>query len=333
MAALTLEAFRQIAAEANLAPSVHNTQPARWRLDGDGAICLLMDRSRQLRVGDPELRDAQLSCGAALEGTRIALRNIGLAAKAVEYVSRDADDPLSLVARIEIEEASSADPLAKNVSSRITWRRGFTAASPTQLSELAALATSREDVTVVSGNADIDMLADVNDAASLGFFRDRPYRKELLHWMRLSPAHPGWDADGMNAAALGMNRFEAMAAGLVLGDPVFGFLDKLGLSSLLVSEGTKTRTASAVVLFHRGQGENPVDSGIAFYRLWLSLTALGLAAWPMAVIADNPDCRTEVSARFKIPADRRLVNLLRVGVLPDGATPGRARLPAQGIIV
>ena len=53
-------------AEANLAPSVHNTQPARWQFEGD-VIRLYAHLESCLKVGDPEFRDAGLSCGAALE--------------------------------------------------------------------------------------------------------------------------------------------------------------------------------------------------------------------------------------------------------------------------
>ena len=46
------------------APSVHNTQPWRWRFRGTG-VELHADRGRQLAATDPEGRDLVLSCGAA----------------------------------------------------------------------------------------------------------------------------------------------------------------------------------------------------------------------------------------------------------------------------
>ncbi len=47
------------------APSVHNSQPWRWRFDG-GTLELFADRSRQLPATDPQGRGLVLSCGAAL---------------------------------------------------------------------------------------------------------------------------------------------------------------------------------------------------------------------------------------------------------------------------
>ena len=54
------------------APSIHNTQPWRWRLDDDG-LRLLADRSRQLAVADPDGHSLLVSCGAALHLTGLGL--------------------------------------------------------------------------------------------------------------------------------------------------------------------------------------------------------------------------------------------------------------------
>ena len=60
-----------------------------------------------------------------------------------------------------------------------------------------------------------------------------------------------------------MNGLEAAAARMVLRSPMFNAIDALGLSSALVSEKAKTRSAAAIVLFHRPVGEEPIDSGVA----------------------------------------------------------------------
>ena len=44
------------------APSVHNTQPWRWRIDtADGVVELYADRGRHLAATDPEGRDLLIS--------------------------------------------------------------------------------------------------------------------------------------------------------------------------------------------------------------------------------------------------------------------------------
>ena len=64
--------FEAIVALANLAPSIHNAQPARWRLVGK-TIEIGADRSIILPQADPTGRHIGLSCGAALEATVLAL--------------------------------------------------------------------------------------------------------------------------------------------------------------------------------------------------------------------------------------------------------------------
>lgn len=71
------------------APSIHNTQPWRWRLRGDVAD-LYADTRRQLYVADPDRRLLTVSCGAALHHARIALEADGLAA-AAELIPSPAD--------------------------------------------------------------------------------------------------------------------------------------------------------------------------------------------------------------------------------------------------
>lgn len=59
------------------APSVHNTQPWRWRIRS-GVVELHADWTRHLPWTDPDRRDLYLSCGAALHHLRVALAAQGL---------------------------------------------------------------------------------------------------------------------------------------------------------------------------------------------------------------------------------------------------------------
>ena len=62
-------------ATAARAPSVHNTQPWRFRA-GPYAIELYADQRRKLQA-DPVGREMLISCGAALFGLRLAVRSLG----------------------------------------------------------------------------------------------------------------------------------------------------------------------------------------------------------------------------------------------------------------
>ncbi|MEU4770367.1 nitroreductase family protein [Actinosynnema sp. NPDC023794] len=74
---LAVDEVTDVLNAAALAPSVHNTQPWRFRLARD-RIELHADPTRRLPATDPEDRELRLSCGAALFNLRLALRDHGI---------------------------------------------------------------------------------------------------------------------------------------------------------------------------------------------------------------------------------------------------------------
>ena len=72
---LSEEQVRRLLQTAALAPSLHNTQPWRFRLTPDW-IEVHVDRGRNLRVADPDGRELRIAGGAALFNLRLGL--IGL---------------------------------------------------------------------------------------------------------------------------------------------------------------------------------------------------------------------------------------------------------------
>ncbi|QRY70961.1 hypothetical protein JVX98_29925 (plasmid) [Ensifer sp. PDNC004] len=324
-----------LAAEANLAPSVHNTQPARWALDQAGRILLAADLSRQLSVGDPSSRDMGLSCGAALEGMVMALaaRGIGVAIDDLWTDNlRDWKPGYRLAARLELTgDVAAPQALSEWITRRFTWRARFSPTSTEQIERLEHWAAEAADVRLACGHEDLAFIASLNDRASLTIMRERAFRDELVRWMRLSPRHPAYSTDGLNLAALQMGRLEGALAGHVLASPLFDIADRLGLGQALVAESEKTTTAAACLVFHRPENESPIVSGQAFYRFWLSFTRFGLAGWPMAVLADLPSAAQALRERFPLPPGHRVINVLRVGPAPS--TVPKYRLPAGDLVL
>ena len=68
----------ELVAAATMAPSMHNTQPWRFRFDpASQTIGLYADPARVLRVGDPDGRALHIACGAALFNLRLAAAVVG----------------------------------------------------------------------------------------------------------------------------------------------------------------------------------------------------------------------------------------------------------------
>src|SRR5688572_20049390 len=74
---------------ARLAPSPHNTQPARW-WQVDETLTLVEEPAARLPVGDPTGRDQRAALGAAWEAAVIALSSEGLRWDAAVVDARDA---------------------------------------------------------------------------------------------------------------------------------------------------------------------------------------------------------------------------------------------------
>ena len=321
---LTETVLKTALARAALAPSVHNTQPARWRREGEGLL-LGCDLSVGLSVGDPDGTDAGLSCGAAAEALVLALSALGIAA---EVEDRWAGDDRTtwpghrIAARLTFA-GGEADQLNLQLEKRFTFRGAF--------AEGRVKTFDRDDAVLLTEVADQRWIRERNDWASLEIMKARPFRRELLRWMRLSPSHPRHDFDGMNRAAMRMSGAEALGAPIALG-PLWPVLHLLGLTKGLTAEAGATRTAQVIACFHRPAGESPVASGRAYLRMWLQATALGYAGWPMAALSDHPATRAEVCDRAGIGPDRRLVQVMRLGK-PAGAMPPRARRPLTEVLI
>lgn len=327
---LSPEQQQEIVAEACRAPSVHNIQPTRWRFLPGGGLELLRAPDRTLPAADPSGHDVRVSVGAAFEGTRLALGRRGFRiAEPSLAEERPGEGPI-LVARSTIVAGGTTDPLARWVEQRRAWRGRF--APVDARAHLFLEALDDHDLRVLTDPAGIAALARAYDAASLHFLSREAYLAELYRWMRFAPSHPDWDRDGLNAACLALGGFEARVASLVLRPAVFQRIRRLRLAETVVSEGAAIRSAAAVILFCPLRALDPFAVGRRFYRLWLELTGAGLALCPLSAVADHEPSRVALEQRYQVPAERRVVNALRVGVAPR--PPARSpRLPVEELIV
>ena len=328
---LDSDLFRDLIAEASLAPSVHNIQPTRWRLLAADTVLMLEDERRRVPVADPNGHDVRLSHGAALEGLSLACGRRGLRIARVALDERPADaSGLRMIARLTLASGATVDPLAAVVAGRSCWRGRFQpvdAALQDALGKLAAV----PDLHLVPPGPAVAEIAELGDRAGFHFLCEDEHRRELLAWMRLSRSDQRYDRDGLNAGAMGFGRIEAMGVSLVLG-PLFPWLRRLGLAEPLSRERGKA-THGAIALFHRPAGEDPLETGRAFYRAWLAVAAQGLGACPVSVLADWPVSNAALVERHPLPAGRRLVNVFRLGRIVPGAAAARARLPLAELIV
>ncbi|MGY1704828.1 Acg family FMN-binding oxidoreductase [Geodermatophilus sp. SYSU D00697] len=115
---------RTVVALANRAPSVHNSQPWRWRI-APTSIHLFADPTRALPATDPDGRDLRISCGAALHHLRVALLASGLSTRVHRMPDPAHPGHLAAVETAPAQPTADDLALARAIESRRSDRRVF----------------------------------------------------------------------------------------------------------------------------------------------------------------------------------------------------------------
>lgn len=113
------EVIREAVRLACRAPSLHNTQPWLWQVDGR-TVELFLDKDRVLHGTDHLGRAALLACGAVLDHFRVAMAGAGCTAR-VERLP-DCDNPL-LLARFDVTAAECVTDDQRRRADAIRRRR------------------------------------------------------------------------------------------------------------------------------------------------------------------------------------------------------------------
>ena len=186
------------------APSVHNTQPWRFRV-GEDAIELYADPRRKLHT-DPLGREMLISCGAALFGLRLAIRSLGYQ-PLVELLPDPAR--LRLLARVRLSAGTPLSDTERRMLEAVPHRhthRGPFADEPLPDGLLAALQhdalAEGATLALVEPAITCQQLADIVSAVSRRQDLDPVARAEVRRWSRAvgSTARDGVPAQAFPAA-------------------------------------------------------------------------------------------------------------------------------------
>lgn len=291
---------RRVIELACRAPSVHNTQPWRWRLVGDDAIELRADRDRQLPVSDPTGRNLALSCGAALHHCTVAARAMGLAAE-IELLPSPSDGDLLASVRFSPSEVTvTATEALTSLERRCTDRRRFTS-WPIPDARLAHLAKAGEGY-----GAHVIPIRDVTDRfrteelvkrAMEVQAADERYAEEQSDWTDHSPV------DGLHLST---------AAPTSHGRPPSRpnrFAGKTGTPAPQVVESSDGLVAICSALDDQ---RSWLQAGEALSALWLRATLDGFSIVPLSQVIEVEETRHDLHHRVFAGLARPQV-LVRVG--------------------
>lgn len=291
---------------ATRAPSVHNSQPWRWRV-GEDSLQLHADPSLHLRHTDPDSRDLMISCGAALNHCVLALAALGWQCKIHRFP--DSVDPNHL-ATIEVQRwrASEVDiALAAAIPRRCTDRRLY---SPWPVAHgdvaLMGARAARMGVTMRRVEPHADLRATLARAVR-EHSNDVDYLAELAMWSGRYGSTAGVPARNTPRSEAGARVPGRLFAGAALAQPPDASPDED--NGVLLALGTVD-----------DDGPSRLRAGEATSLVLLTATALGMATCPVTepleITATRDAIRTDAFGVDVFPQ-----MLLRVGWAPVGADP------------
>ncbi|MBP0452310.1 hypothetical protein J5Y04_22600 [Kitasatospora sp. RG8] len=313
--ALTLTDLRLLAAAGGAAPSLHNSQPWRFRPTPDlTGLEVRADRSRAVPAADPEGRALHISVGAALFNLRVAAAHLRRDASVRLFPAGPGTEPcavLDLAAPARTTRPFGAD-LHAAIARRHSSREPFTNRDvPERL--LAGFVEAAQDEGVTFALLEEDgvrrVLALTSEAEAL-IAADVTREAETRRWLRLEPAF-----DGIPLAALGSHDRDARV-------PMRGFAGHPPRHS--TPAGRFEALPQLGLLTTRLDG--PADwlrAGQAMERIWLLATAHGLRASVLHQAVEIPETRWRLRDPDDGPGHVQLV--LRLGYGPPGTPSPRRR--------
>jgi hypothetical protein len=293
------QSINDILSIARLAPSVHNTQPWKVKLNPDH-LEISLDRNRALTHGDPTGRQAFLSLGIFTEACLIGLKYHGF--KPLEpKLSGDSVSLKVASKQGEAEEFVEVESLKKRFTDRTLYKK--VDLSRAQLAKINnCWRNNNVEVRAVSDIQIIERTAELTRQALLLAFSNPGFRKELTEYFVTDSSKPY----GIPLNTLGTGRVKARVVKRLINSG-------LNRQQEAGTEYKRWLSASAVV-FILAEGDSRsywLESGRAYLRASLEIEKLGFNQATSAAIAEAADFHEDIEKL--LGTDKRIMSVIRVG--------------------
>ena len=274
---LSRQTMVELVAAATMAPSMHNTQPWRFRFGvASPTIDLYADPARMLRSGDPDGRALHIACGAALFNLRLAAIVAGR--QPVFRLLPDPGQPL-LLATVRLAGRCRPQPeeleLREAIPARRTNRSPFSsrAVAPGVLASLAEAARMEGAILHFPDRQEAVRLLGLARDAERALLSDPAYRSELARW-----AGGARDREGLPDEVLPPHDPRGTA-------PVRDFTPAGPASYAWFEDEPQL----AVLSTHFCGRADWLRAGQALERVWLTATVRGLEVSPLTQPLETAD--------------------------------------------
>ena len=300
------QTIHTVLALATRAPSIHNSQPWRWRV-GSQSLHLYADPQRHLPNTDPDNRDLLLSCGAALHHAVVALAALGWQAK-VHRLPNPAEPEHLAAIEVSRSPASELDvTLAAAMPARRTDRRLYNAWSVPDVDIALMGARAARAGVMLRQVASLPKLQNIVAQAVWQHATDHDYLTELSTW------------SGRYASLAGVP-----ARNTPQSDPTSPIPGRLFAGPALAQPPDVAPDDDAAVVLALGTKDDSalarLRAGEATSLVLLTATALGLASCPVTEPLEIAETREAVKTDvFGVSGFPQM--LLRIGWAPVNADP------------
>lgn len=311
----------ELARYATLAPSSHNTQCWKFKLE-DRAITVLPDFTRRCPAVDPDDHHLFVSLGCASENLVIAAQALGLRADPRFDAATDA-------VRIALEPAPAVtSPLFKAIAER-QCTRGDYDGKPLGADELTTLAragtSDRVQVLLLTERPRLEQVTEYVVQGNTAQMNDKAFVDELKAWIRFS---------GHDAVRLGDGLFAASSGNPVVpawvGEALFGLFFTPKAEN---EKYVKHLRSSAGVAVFAGQAADKahwVEVGRAYERFALQATVMGVRCAFVNQPVEVATLRPQFASLIGLGSQRPDL-VVRFGRGPK--LPPSLRRPLQSVVV
>jgi nitroreductase len=290
---------------ATQAPSVHNSQPWRWRVGGE-SLHLYADPALRLPHTDPDGRDMMLSCGASLHHLVVALAALGWQAKVHRFPNPDDSDHLASIELFGHAATELDVTMAAAIPRRRTDRRHYSS-RPVPVANIALMgARAARGGVMVRQVESLPKLQRVVAMAAFQHATDYDYLAELTAWSGRYASLAGVPARNTPKPEPNSTIPARHFAGPTLHQPADA---EAADNAVVLALGTKDDSRLA----HLRAGE-------ATSLVLLTATGLGLANCPITEPLEIAETRAAI--RDDVFGDSGFPQmLLRIGWAPENAAP------------